>query len=351
MQSPLRAHGRLNMEYQIIWFILWGVLWSVYFMLDGFDLGAGMLQPFITRNEDERQVVISSIGSVWDGNQVWLITAGGATFAAFPTTYALMFSYLYTALLAILFALIIRGVALELRHKEPGLRWRKNWDIALSVSSLLPALLFGVAFGNIFEGLPMDGNGYHGTLFTLLNPYGLITGVLFVMLFLMHGTLWIAFRTSDELSERCAAFAGKIWIPLAVVAITFLIATKFFTGLYNNLFSFPVFLVLPVTAVSGLLMIKVCISRKKILHAFLASCVFISMVCATGIAGLYPNLIPSSMDPAFSLTIFNTSSSVYTLKIMTGVALLFVPLVIAYQIWKFRIFRSKITAADRGEGY
>jgi cytochrome d ubiquinol oxidase subunit II len=338
------------MEYQVIWFILWGVLWAVYFMLDGFDLGSGMLQPYIARNEDERQAVISSIGPVWDGNQVWLITAGGATFAAFPTTYALMFSYLYTALLAILFALIIRGVALELRHKEPGIRWRRNWDTALSVSSLLPALLFGVAFGNIFQGLPMDASGYSGGLFSLLNPYGITTGLLFVMLFMVHGALWLACKTSGELSSRCAIFAGRIWLPLAAIAVIFLAITKYYTRLYDNFFSAPVFLIFPLVAVAALLMIRVYIAKKRTLAAFFASCLVIVMVCATGVTGLFPNLIPSSIDPDFSLTIFNTSSSVYTLKIMTVVALLFVPLVIIYQIWKFRIFKKKVEAAD-GEIY
>jgi cytochrome bd ubiquinol oxidase subunit II len=338
------------MEYQIIWFILWGVLWAVYFMLDGFDLGAGMLQPYITRNEEERQAVISSIGPVWDGNQVWLITAGGATFAAFPTTYALMFSYLYTALLVILFALIIRGVAIELRHKETGLRWRRNWDTALSIGSLLPALLFGVAFGNIFQGLPMDARGYNGDLFSLLNPYGITTGILFVMLFLMHGALWLACRNSGELASRCAVFADRIWLPLAAIAVIFLIITKYYTRLYDNFMDAPVFLVFPVIAVAALLMMKFFILKQRALSAFFASCAVIVMVCATGVTGLFPNLIPSSIDPAYSLTIFNTSSSVYTLEIMTVVALLFVPPVILYQIWKFRVFKKKVEAAD-GEIY
>ena len=175
------------MEFQIIWFVLWGLLWAVYFMLDGFDFGAGTLYNFIAKNETEKKMVINTFGPVWNGNEVWLLTAGGATFAAFPTTYALMFSYLYTALLLVLFSLIIRGVSIEFRGKGGSDAWRKGWDIGIFLGSFLPSLLFGVAFGNIFQGLPMDGNGYHGTLFTLLNPYGLLTGVLFVLLFLLHG--------------------------------------------------------------------------------------------------------------------------------------------------------------------
>src|SRR5512136_2742423 len=171
------------MEFQIIWFVLWGVLWAVYFMLDGFVLGAGSLHYMLGKSEEDRRVLINIIGPVWDGNEVWLITAGGATFAAFPTTYALMFSYLYTALLLLLFALIIRGVPYEFRGKSEGEGRKTEWDIAIFLGNFLPALLFGVAFGNIFSGLPMDASGYHGSLFTLLNPYGLLTGILFVLLF------------------------------------------------------------------------------------------------------------------------------------------------------------------------
>jgi cytochrome d ubiquinol oxidase subunit II len=338
--------------YQIIWFVLWSVLWAVYFMLDGFDFGAGMLKNFIAKNENEHQAVMSSIGPVWDGNEVWLITAGGATFAAFPTTYALMFSYLYSALLLILFALIVRGVAMELRNKEKGAKWRKNWDIALLGSSFLPALLFGVAFGNIFQGLPMDETGYHGTLFTLLNPYGLITGVLFVLLFIMHGALWISFKTDGDLSYRASGFAAKLWIPLVLVAVTFLIATHFATHLYDNFLKAPVFLILPLLAVAALLSIRLFIARGQSLMAFYASCATILMVVFTGVTGLFPNLIPSSIDAKHSLTIYNSSSSLYTLKIMTVVALIFVPIVIAYQIWNYRVFRQKINSAESSsEGY
>src|SRR6266702_7045029 len=171
------------MNLQNLWFVLIVVLWSGYFLLEGFDFGVGMLLPFLPRADDERSAMFESIGPVWDGNEVWLVTAGGATFAAFPTTYALMFSYLYTALLLLLFALIIRGVSFEFRGKLAGEGWKGGWDAAIVIGNFLPALLFGVAFGNIFEGFPMDASGYHGSILTLLNPYGLLTGVLFVMLF------------------------------------------------------------------------------------------------------------------------------------------------------------------------
>ena len=334
------------MEFQIIWYILWAVLWAVYFMLDGFDLGVGILQKFLGRSEAERGAMIKSIGPVWDGNEVWLLTAGGATFAAFPTTYALMFSYLYTALLLILFSLIVRGVSVELRGKEEGAAWRSRWETAFCISSFLPALLFGVAFGNIFQGLPMDADGYHGSLFTLLNPYGLLTGVFFVLLFVMHGALWISAKVAGDLSERASSFANKIWYPLLVIAVFFLVHTKFATNLYSNFVDVPVLFAVPLLAVLALLGIKIFAVKGESLKAFVASCVTILMVTFTGVVGLFPNLIPSSIDPRYSLTIFNSSSSPYTLKIMTVVALVFVPIVIAYQAWNYRVFRKKIDPND-----
>ena len=337
------------MEFQIIWFVLWGVLWAVYFMLDGFDFGAGVLLNVLGKNEREKTTIIRTIGPVWNGNEVWLITAGGATFAAFPTTYALMFSYLYTALLLLLFSLILRGVSMEFRGLGSTDNWKNNWDKTLMISSFLPSLLLGVAFGNIFKGLPIDANGYHGSFFTLLNPYGLLTGVFFVLLFLVHGALWISIKTEGDLPSRASALAGKIWFALLAVAVSFLIYTAFATNLYANYLSMPVWFLSPALAVLSLLGIKILGSQGKRLAAFYSSCLTILMVTFTGVIGLFPNLIPSSLDPAYSLTIYNSSSSIYTLKIMTVVALVFVPIVIAYQIWHYRVFRSKLSSESAGE--
>jgi cytochrome d ubiquinol oxidase subunit II len=334
------------MEFQIIWFVLWGVLWAVYFMLDGFDFGAGILYNFVAKDETEKKMIVKTIGPVWNGNEVWLLTAGGATFAAFPTTYALMFSYLYSALLLVLFSLILRGVSLEFREKSDNPGWKKGWDLGVFLGSFLPALLFGVAFGNIFQGLPMDGDGYHGTLLSLLNPYGLLTGVLFVLLFLVHGALWLALKASNGLAEKAAAISRKIWIPLLIVAVAFLAYTYFATNLYANYLSNVILLIVPVVAVTSLLLVRLFAGKEDYLKAFYASCLTIVAVTFTGVIGLYPNLIPSSISPAHSLTIYNSSSSVYTLKIMTVVALIFVPIVIAYQIWTYRVFRHRTTAQD-----
>lgn len=331
------------MELQILWFILWAVLWAVYFMLDGFVLGAGMLHNFLGKSDGERRVMINAIGPVWDGNEVWLLTAGGATFAAFPTTYAHMFSYLYTALLLLLFALIIRGVSYEFRGKEDGATWKKSWDFAITICNFLPALLFGVAFGNIFAGLPMDAAGYHGSLLYLLNPYGILTGILFVLLFLVHGSLYLSVKTAGDLSDRAAVLAAKIWPALLVVAVAFLAYTKFATKLFGNYLSNPLLFIIPLAAVVALLAIRLLIAQGNMLGAFTASCLTIVLVVGTGVTGLFPNLIPSNLDPAYSLTIFNSSSSPYTLKIMTAVVFIFLPFVIGYKIWIYRVFRSKLT--------
>jgi len=348
------------MEFQVTWFILWGVLWGVYFMLDGFVFGTGFMSSFLAENETERRVLINTVGPVWDGNEVWLVTAGGATFAAFPLTYALMFSNLYTALLLLLFSLIVRGVSFEFRGKVDSPAWKAGWDRALTISSLLLALLFGVAFGNIFKGIPMRNDfatynyAFDGSLLTLLNPYGLLTGILFVLLFAVHGSLYAAIKTTDELSKRSSAMAGKLWLPLTVVAVAFLAYTYPATKLYDNYLKHPVLLLIPLIAVGSLLLIKVFISKGQQHKAFIFSCLTIIFVVFTGVTGLFPNLIPSSIDPASNLTIFNSSSSPYTLKIMTVVAFVFVPIVIAYKIWVYRLFRERVTnqaVLDNHEAY
>jgi cytochrome d ubiquinol oxidase subunit II len=331
---------------QIVWFVLWGVLWAVYFLLDGFVLGTGMLHLILGRNDPERRVLVNTYGPVWDGNEVWLITAGGATFAAFPTTYALMFSYLYTALLLLLFCLIVRGVSFEYRSKVDHLFWKSAWDKAISLSSFLIALLLGVAFGNIFAGLPMDDAGYHGNLFSLLNPYGLLTGLLFVLLFAVHGALYAALKTTGELSARARVTAEKIWLPLLITAVLFLIYTAFATRLYGNYSLAPYLVIVPLLAVLFLLGIRLFLARNAVLQAFIASSMTVLFVTFTGLVGLFPNLIPSNLDTAYSLTIFNSSSSFLTLSIMTIVALIFVPIVIIYKIWVYRVFRAPISEAE-----
>jgi cytochrome d ubiquinol oxidase subunit II len=331
---------------QILWFVIWGILWVIYFVLDGFDLGVGLLHSFVGKNEGEKRMVLKTIEPLWDGNEVWLITAGAATFAAFPTTYALMFSYLYSPLLIILFALIFRGVAIVFRSKGESEHWKRGWDLAIFFGSFIPSLLFGVAFGNIFRGLPMDAEGYHGSLFTLLNPYGLITGALFVMLILVHGALWLAMKTEGDITARAMRLAGKAWFILALVVGLFLIFTAFATRLYDNYLAMPVWFIIPALVIAFIVGLRIFAFKKQFLNAFYSSCLLIVTVMFTGFIGLYPNLIPSNIDLRYSLTIFNSSSSAYTLKIMTIVVLLFVPVVIAYQVWMHIIFRHRVSASE-----
>jgi cytochrome d ubiquinol oxidase subunit II len=331
--------------YQVIWFALWGLLWAVYFMLDGFDLGSGILHIFLGKNDTERRIIINTLGPVWDGNEVWLITAGGATFAAFPTTYAYMFSWLYTPLLIILFALICRGVSFEFRSKVDNEKWKNSWDVIITISSFVASLLFGVAFGNIFMGLPIDSNGYHGNLFTLLNAYGLLTGLLFLLLFLLHGSLWLSIKTTNDLSLKAKNLSKKLWILLLIVAVLFLIATYFYTNLYDNYLKYPIWLIVPVAAVLSLLFTRI-FMKKCFISAFFSSCVTILTIVFTGIIGLFPNMIPSSISPEHSLTIYNSSSSLYTLKIMTIVIVIFVPIILIYQIWNYIVFSKPVTKEE-----
>lgn len=335
---------------ETIWFVLWGVLWAVYFMLDGFDLGLGTLSPFLAKSEADKREIYSAMGPFWDGNEVWLITAGGVTFAAFPTTYAVMFSALYTPLLLLLFALILRGVAMEYRGQSDNPGWRKLWDLCLFLGSFLPALLLGVAFANIFAGIPIDAEGdFQGNLLTLLNPYGLLGGILFVLLFLVHGALWLAIKAQPPLEDRAGATAAAIWWVLLVVAVLFLGATWFATKLYNNYLAYPVLALIPLITVLALLAVRVFIAKRAWWKAWAASSLTIVGAALFGVVGLYPNLFPSSLNPAYSLTIFNSASSPLTLKIMLGVALTFVPIVLIYQIWCYYLFKDKITKEDLAE--
>jgi cytochrome d ubiquinol oxidase subunit II len=327
-----------------IWFVLWGVLWAVYFMLDGFDLGLGILKPFLAKTEQEHKVVLNAMGPFWNGNEVWLITAGGVTFAAFPGTYAVMFSALYTPLMLLLFALILRGISYEFRGKEDAGWWRKTWDLCHFAGSFVPALLLGVAFANIFAGIAIDGDGiFQGNLLTLLNPYGLAGGVFFVLMFSVHGGLWLAIKSQGGLRERTAKAIKVLWGLLLIVAVAFLSLTWFATSLWQNVLARPLTLLLPVLAVAGLLATRFFVARSNWWKAWFSSSATIVGSTLFGVAGLYPALLPSSLDPGFSRTAFNTQSSPLTLKIMLGVALVMVPIVILYQFWVYRRFSEPVT--------
>ena len=335
------------MVLQAVWFFLWGLLWAIFFMTDGFDFGVGSLYPFLGKNNEDRRVMINSVGPLWDGNEVWLITAGGVTFAAFPLVYAVMFSSLYSALMLILFALILRGVAFEFRGQVDHPIWRQVWDACIFIGSFAPALLFGVAFANIFKGLPIaEGGLYEGTLFELLNPYGLLGGLLFLLLFLVHGALWLSIKTEGDLQNRAVAAANMLWPILLIMAVVFLIASKFATRLYENYFTYPVLFIEILITVAALLGIKFFLTQQAYFKAWFSSCVTIIGATFFGVIGLYPNMLPSAINPEHSLTAHNASSSPLTLKIMLVVVIIFVPIVLAYQIWAYNLFKGKVTAED-----
>ena len=329
------------------WFVLWGLLWAIYFMLDGFDLGIGALMPFIARNEEERRALYRAIGPFWDGNEVWLITAGGVTFAAFPGTYAVMFSALYSPLMLILFALILRGAAVGFRSEVESHAAKRLCDALFFLGSAAPAVLFGVAFANIFKGIPIDGNGvFLGTIVDLLNPYGVLGGVLSLAAFLVHGALWLAIKTTGPLQKRTASVAAGLWPVLFVVAAAFIAFSLLATPLGAAYVSRPGLFVVPVAAALALVMILVYARRMAWVKAWAASSALLVFATFSGILGIYPALLPSSIDPAFSMTIHNSASSPLTLKIMLGVALCLVPVVIAYQAWSFHLFRGKADGPD-----
>jgi cytochrome d ubiquinol oxidase subunit II len=329
------------------WFFLWGLLWAVYFMTDGFDLGIGTLMPFLAKTDADKRAMVNSIGPLWDGNEVWLLTAGGVTFAAFPQVYAVMFSSLYSALMLILFALILRGVAFEFRSKVDNDGWRRVWDICIFAGSAVPALLFGVAFANIFRGIPIDQNGiYQGSLFTLLNPYGLLGGILFLIVFLLHGSLWLTTKAQGELQQRAVSVANKLWPVLLAVAVIFLAASIFATSLYANYLNNPILFAVILLTVCALLGIKVFLAKQAYFKAWCASALTIVGTTFYGIIGLYPKMLPSNIDVAYSLTAHSSASSPQTLKIMLMVVVLFLPVVLAYQIWAYFLFKGEVTEKD-----
>ena len=316
-------------------------------MTDGFDLGIGTLMPFLGKTDADKRAMVNSIGPLWDGNEVWLLTAGGVTFAAFPQVYAVMFSSLYSALMLILFALILRGVAFEFRSKVDSDGWRKVWDICIFAGSAVPALLFGVAFANIFRGIPIDQNGiYQGSLFTLLNPYGLLGGVLFLIVFLLHGSLWLTTKAQGELQQRAVSVANKLWPVLLAVAVIFLAASIFATSLYANYLNNPILFAVILLTVCALLGIKVFLAKQAYFKAWCASALTIVGTTFYGIIGLYPKMLPSNIDVAYSLTAHSSASSPQTLKIMLMVVVLFLPVVLAYQIWAYFLFKGEVTEKD-----
>ncbi|MFI8254002.1 cytochrome d ubiquinol oxidase subunit II [Streptomyces filamentosus] len=324
------------MELHDVWFVLIAVLWTGYFFLEGFDFGVGVLTKLLARDRPDKRVLINTIGPVWDGNEVWLLTAGGATFAAFPEWYATLFSGFYLPLLIILVCLIVRGVAFEYRAKRPEENWQRNWEEAIFWTSLIPAFLWGVAFGNIVRGVKIDRDmEYVGNFWDLLNPYALLGGLVTLTLFTFHGTVFAALKTVGDIRARARALAMKLGLVTAVLALAFLIWTQIDTG---DGWSLAAMLIAAVSLVAAIGAIKA--GREG--WSFALSGVTIAAAVAMLFLALFPNVMPSSLDPAWSLTVTNASSSPYTLKIMTWCAAIATPLVLLYQGWTYWVFRKRI---------
>ncbi len=330
------------MQLNEIWFLIVGFLFIGYFVLDGFDFGVGMSLPFLGRDDTDRRVLINTIGPVWDLNETWVIVAGASLFAAFPEWYASLFSGFYLPLLLILAALIARGVAFEYRGKGHTIganevRWKATFDWMIVIGSALPALLWGVAFANIVQGVPLNANHiYTGNLFTLLNPYGLLGGLVTLTLFWTHGLMFIALKTDGDIKERASKLGTKVGIATTLLAATFLIWTLL---AHFSVLGFVLSAIAAVTLIAGLA--ANFFKREGI--AF--SLIVITIITAVGslFAALFPNVFPSSTDAAFSLTIDNASSSQYTLTVMTWVAVFMIPLVLLYQGWTYWVFRNRIS--------
>jgi cytochrome d ubiquinol oxidase subunit II len=333
----------MNLDLNVVWYVLVGVLFTGYAILDGFDLGVGALHLF-TKTDEERRLTINSIGPVWDGNEVWLVTGGGALFAAFPHVYATIFSGFYLALVLLLFGLIFRAVAIEFRSKQPMAWWRRMWDISFSVSSMLSALLLGVALGNVAWGIPLAADHeFAGSFLGLLHPYALLVGITTVALFMMHGAIYLTLKTEGPLHEKVRSWINHTIIFFIICYATTTMATLLYVPHMVAIFKdHPALFVVALANMLAVANIPREIYHGRDLNAFLSSCASMAALMALFGLGMLPNLVYSNPGPDLSLTIYNAASSQKTLGIMLVIALIGVPLVLAYTASIYWVFRGKV---------
>ena len=331
------------MELSVLWFILVAVLFTGFFFLEGFDYGVGILTPLLGRDDTERRLLLNTIGPVWDGNEVWMITAGGAMFAAFPNWYATLFSGFYLALFLLVAAIIVRGVAIEFRSKQDHPGWRSWWDWLLFAGSLVPALLWGVALTDLVAGVPIDaGMNYAGTFWNLVSPYAVLGGLLTLCVFTFHGAVFLTLKTAPELVERVRRTAAGVGV-LALVVFLLMIGASFGKGIF---FDKAGAAVLFLAAFMALLLANWLVRKGAAGWAFAASGLTVAGLTAAVFGDLFPRVMVSSLNPAWSLTVYNASSAPYTLKIMTITALVMVPIVLAYQGWTYWVFRKRLSVHE-----
>jgi len=330
---------------QVVWFVLISILWLGYFLLEGFDFGVGMLIRAVGGTKEERRAVLHTIGPIWDGNEVWLLVAGGATFAAFPQWYATLFSGFYLALFLILAALIVRNVAFEFWGKGDTQRWRDRWEWAMIGGSFLAALLWGVGWANIVHGVPIDAqHEYTGTLFDLLKPYALLGGLATLTLFLTHGAIFLELKTEGAMRERATAIAARVAPVAAVVGIGFLVWT---VASHRGGVDVPSAILAGLAALA--LIAAAILAGRDPVRAFAATAGAIAFFFVSLFVDLFPHAMISSTDSAFDMTLAQSASSHYTLVVMTVVAVLLVPVVLAYQAWTYWVFRHRVSADDFGD--
>ncbi|MEN6413921.1 MAG: cytochrome d ubiquinol oxidase subunit II [Veillonellales bacterium] len=332
------------MELNVLWFILITVLFVGFFFLEGFDYGVGILLPFLGKNDTERRMLIQTIGPVWDGNEVWMITAGGALFAAFPSAYATLFSGFYLALFLLLLGLIVRGAAFEFRSRDESPGWRSTWDGMIFIGSFLPALLWGVAVTNLIQGVPInDKMQYVGTFFDLLSLYTVVGGLAFLLVFTFHGSLFLTLKVEKgNLMERARKIALAVGVAAAVVFLGLVGLTYTNTGLFRNSGAAVSLL----AAVLAFVFAYCFVYGRRFGLAFVLNSLSVALTTAAFFWGLFPRLMVSSLNPEWSLTIYNAASTPYTLKIMTIAALILVPVILLYQGWTYWVFRKRVTAKD-----
>lgn len=331
------------MDLNTIWFGLFGVLIIGYAILDGFDLGVGVLSLF-ARGDHEKRIHLNAIGPVWDGNEVWLLTGGGALFAAFPEVYATVFSGFYLALMLLLVALIARAVSFEFRSKVESPAWRRAWDLAFGLGSLLPAILFGVAVGNVLRGVPLTEDGqFAGTFLGLLNPFALLVGILSLAMFTTHGAIYLAGKTEGALqarAEKAAALGYRAWLVLYAAATAWAVLGA--PHLFDGVLARPLFWIGLVLVLGGLVALPGALKQRRFHRAFLSSSVAIGSMTALAGISLYPRLVPALGDLSRSLDIWNAASTPRTLTVMLVIALVGMPVVLAYTIAIHRVFRGRV---------
>ena len=334
------------MDYEflrVLWFCLIAALWIGFFFLEGFDFGVGMLLPFLGKDDVERRAIINTIGPVWDANEMWLIVAITAMFGVFPAWYATMFSGFYLAMLMIIVALMIRGISFEYRSKDARPQWRGRFDWMLAAGSLLSSFLFGVVFTDLLGGVPIDQNlNYAGRPFNWVTPYGLIGGLTMVSVFLLHGANFLTLKLDDHMRERARAAARVLYIFAAVMVVILAISTYIFTDIGIRIGVNPG--ILPIASVVALLATILFINRKMEGWAFVMTGLNIVLTQVAFFSLMFPRVMISSLNPAWSLTIDNTAASPRALEVMSFVALIFIPVVVAYESWSYYVFRKRVKA-------